>query len=105
MTVEEAGLNKGELIEAMAPRLGSKAAASEALEAVLSEISAQVARGERVSLPNFGSFEKRKRAARTGRNPQTGAEIKVKATNVPAFKPGAGFKEMVAAGKVPKTKR
>ncbi len=98
-------MNKSELVAAMAPKLGGKTAAASALDAVLAEITSQVAKGEKVTLPGFGSFEKRRRAARNGRNPQTGASIKVKATNVPAFKAGTGFKEMVASGKAPKAAR
>ncbi|MNC98206.1 DNA-binding protein HU [compost metagenome] len=58
-----------------------------------------VAKGDKVSLPGFGSFEKRARKARTARNPQTGAAIKIAATSVPAFKAGKEFKELVAKKK------
>jgi DNA-binding protein HU-beta len=95
-------VNKAELIEALTARLGDKRAASDALDAVLAEIQAAVTKGEKVSITGFGVFEKRVRAARMARNPRTGEAVRVKKTSVPAFRPGAGFKETVAAGKVPK---
>ncbi|HEU4426867.1 MAG TPA: HU family DNA-binding protein [Pilimelia sp.] len=95
-------MNKAELIEALAARLGDKRAASAALDAVLAEIQAAVTKGDRVAITGFGAFEKRVRGARTARNPRTGEAVKVKKTSVPAFRAGAGFKEMVASGKVPK---
>jgi DNA-binding protein HU-beta len=95
-------VNKAELIEALAARLGDKRAATQALDAVLAEIQAAVTKGDRVAITGFGAFEKRVRGARTARNPRTGESVKVKKTSVPAFKAGAGFKEMVASGKVPK---
>lgn len=95
-------MNKAELIEALTARLGDKRAASDALDAVLAEIQAAVTKGEKVSITGFGVFEKRVRAARMARNPRTGEAVRVKKTSVPAFRPGAGFKETVAAGKVPK---
>ncbi len=95
-------MNKGELIEALAVRLGDKRTAAEALEAVLAEIQAAVTRGEKVTITGFGVFEKRVRAARTARNPRTGETVRVKKTSVPAFRPGSTFKETVASGRVPK---
>jgi DNA-binding protein HU-beta len=95
-------VNKAELIEALAARLGDKRAASAALDAVLAEIQAAVTKGDRVAITGFGAFEKRVRGARTARNPRTGEAVKVKKTSVPAFRAGAGFKEMVASGRVPK---
>jgi DNA-binding protein HU-beta len=95
-------VNKAELIEALAARLGDKRAASEALDAVLAEVQSAVTKGEKVSITGFGVFEKRVRAARMARNPRTGEAVRVKKTAVPAFRPGSGFKETVAAGKVPK---
>jgi DNA-binding protein HU-beta len=100
--VQEEVVNKAELIEALAARLGDKRAASAALDAVLAEIQAAVTKGDRVAITGFGAFEKRVRGARTARNPRTGEAVKVKKTSVPAFRAGAGFKEMVASGKVPK---
>ena len=95
-------MNKAELVEALAGRLGDKKAATAALDAVLAEIQAQVTKGERVAITGFGVFEKRVRGARTARNPRTGEAVKVKKTSVPAFRAGASFKDMVASGKVPK---
>jgi DNA-binding protein HU-beta len=95
-------VNKAELIEALATRLGDKKTASAALDAVLSEVQTAVAKGDRVAITGFGVFEKRVRAARTARNPRTGEAVKVKKTSVPTFRPGAGFKDVVASGRVPK---
>jgi DNA-binding protein HU-beta len=95
-------VNKAELIEALAARLGDKRAAGTALDAVLAEVQSAVTKGDKVSITGFGVFEKRVRAARMARNPRTGASVRVKKTSVPAFRPGSGFKEMVASGRVPK---
>lgn len=95
-------MNKAELIEALATRLGDKKTASAALDAVLSEVQTAVAKGERVAITGFGVFEKRVRGPRTARNPRTGEAVKVKKTSVPTFRPGAGFKDVVASGRVPK---
>jgi DNA-binding protein HU-beta len=95
-------VNKAELIEALATRLGDKKSASAALDAVLSEVQTAVAKGDRVAITGFGVFEKRVRAARTARNPRTGEAVKVKKTSVPTFRPGAGFKDVVASGRVSK---
>jgi DNA-binding protein HU-beta len=96
-------VNKAELIDALATRLGDKRTAGTALDAVLAEVQTAVAKGEKVSITGFGVFEKRTRAARMARNPRTGAAVRVKKTAVPAFRPGSGFKEIVASGRVPKT--
>jgi DNA-binding protein HU-beta len=95
-------VNKAELVEALAADLGDKKAATAALDAVLKAIQNAVTKGDRVAITGFGVFEKRVRAARTARNPRTGEAVKVKKTSVPAFRPGAGFRELVASGKVPK---
>lgn len=92
-------MNKAELIDALAVRLGDKKTASGALEALLDEIQRTVAKGGKISLAGFGVFEKRARAARTARNPRTGEAVKVKKTNVPAFRAGQGFKDVVAGKK------
>jgi DNA-binding protein HU-beta len=90
-------LNKQELIDAVAAATGeSKRTAGDVLNAFIETIEGQVKKGERVSLPGFGTFERRARSARTARNPRTGEEIKVPATKVPAFKPGATFKSSVS---------
>nr|WP_269440635.1 HU family DNA-binding protein [Micromonospora tarapacensis] len=99
---QEEVVNKAELIEALAVRLGDRKTATAALDAVLAEVQAAVTKGEKVAITGFGAFEKRARGARTARNPRTGEAVKVKKTSVPTFRPGAGFKEMVASGKVPK---
>lgn len=90
-------MNKGELIDSIAASTGeSKRVAGDVLEATLNAIEGAVKKGERVSLPGFGTFERRHRSARTARNPRTGEEIQVAETDVPAFKPGATFKSNVA---------
>ena len=95
-------MNKAEFIDALSARLGDKRAAAQALDAVLTEIQNIVTKGEKVAITGFGVFEKKVRAARTARNPRTGEAVKVKKTSVPAFRPGAGFKTLVAKGKVQK---
>jgi DNA-binding protein HU-beta len=94
-------MNKTELIEAMAARTGgSKADASRAVALLTEIISDTLQKGESVSLIGFGNFEVRERAARTGRNPKTGEVLKIAASRVPAFKPGAALKAAVnGAGK------
>ena len=90
-------MNKGDLIDAIANSTGeSKRVVDDILNSTIEEVQKQVKKGERVSLPGFGTFERRARNARTGRNPRTGEEIKIKATKVPAFKPGAEFKRLVS---------
>jgi len=89
-------MNKAELIEAMASDAGlSKADAKRALEAFQTAITGCLKKGDRCSLVGFGSFSVSKRAARTGRNPQTGKEIKIAAKNVVRFKAGADLSEKV----------
>ena len=93
-------MNKKELIDSVADATGeSKRLVADVVDETLSLITSQVKKGERVSLPGFGTFERRARAARTARNPQTGDPIKIKATKVPAFKAGAAFKEAVGGRK------
>jgi DNA-binding protein HU-beta len=93
-------VNKSEFVDALAVRLGSdKKAAAAAVDGVIQTIYAAVAKGEKVALTGFGSFERRTRAARTARNPATGATVKVKKTNVPAFKAGAEFKQVASGAK------
>ena len=74
----------------------TKKTASEVLTATIDAIQTSVKKGNKVTLVGFGSFEARKRAARKGRNPQTGKEIKIAAKTVPAFLAGKKFKELVA---------
>src|SRR5436190_10567724 len=93
-------VNKAELIDQIAERLGAdKRAANNAVEAVLDTITRAVAAGEKVAITGFGVFEKQVRKARTGRNPQTGAVVKIKATSVPKFRPASTFKEVVSGAK------
>lgn len=91
-----ATVGKTELLSAVALEAGlSKKDAGNALDAVLNGITAALNSGDKVQLIGFGNFEVRDRAARKGRNPQTGAEIEIAATKVPAFKPGKQLKDAV----------
>ena len=89
-------MNKEELVKAVAQgaKLSQKETA-EIISAAMETIQKTVAKGKKVTLVGFGTFEARKRAARTGRNPQTGKEIKIAAKTVPAFSAGKKFKELV----------
>jgi DNA-binding protein HU-beta len=96
-------VNKAQLIDRLSAQLGSKKAATDAVEAVVDTITRAVASGEKVAITGFGAFEKVARPARLGRNPRTGAAVKIKKTTVPKFKPGQGFKDVVSgAKKLPK---
>jgi DNA-binding protein HU-beta len=96
-------MNKSELIEIAAGEAEiSKAAAGKALDGIINAVVKAVAKGDTVTLVGFGTFKSSKRAARTGRNPQTGKEIKIAATTVPRFTAGAGFKAAVAGKKAKK---
>lgn len=87
-------MNKSELIDRIAEKADlSKADAGRALDAVVEGITAALKEGEQVALVGFGTFVAKERAARTGRNPQTGAEIKIAAARVPAFKAGKALKD------------
>jgi DNA-binding protein HU-beta len=89
-------MNKSNLVSAIADNSGlSKADAARALEATTSAITGALAKGDSVAITGFGSFLVRARAARSGRNPQTGATIQIKASNAPAFKAGKLLKESV----------
>lgn len=90
-------MNKRDLIDAISGRMGDKKTAAEAVNAVLDTIQDTVARGDKVSITGFGVFEKQVRAARTARNPATGAAVKVPKTSVPKFRAGADFKAKVNA--------
>ena len=80
-------MNKSDLVSAIADHSGlSKADAARALEATTSAITGALAKGDSVAITGFGSFLVRARVARSGRNPQTGATIQIKASNAPAFK-------------------
>ena len=97
-------MNKSQFIDALAARYeGNRKAAAQALESVLDTITREVAKGEKVAITGFGSFEKRIRPARMVRNPRTGESIKAKKTAVPKFSPGAELKAVVSgAKKLPK---
>ena len=97
-------MNKTQLIDALAVRYeGNRKQAAHALDSVLDTITREVAKGEKVAITGFGSFEKRVREARWVRNPQTGARIKAKKTAVPKFTAGADLKNVVSgAKKLPK---
>ncbi|SHI43165.1 DNA-binding protein HU-beta [Nocardiopsis flavescens] len=89
-------MNKSELIDTIAETADlPKAQAAKALDATIAAITGALKQGDDVTLVGFGTFEVRDRAARTGRNPQTGAEIKIAAARVPAFKAGKGLKDAV----------
>ena len=92
-------MNKAELIEAISEKIGDKRTAALAVEAVLEAVTGAVARGEKVALAGFGVFEKIDRKARIGRNPATGATVKIAKTSVPKFRPGQGFKDVVSGAK------
>jgi DNA-binding protein HU-beta len=93
-------MNKAELIEIVAKEADlSKAAAGKALDGMMAAIVKAVSKGDSVTLVGFGSFKSSKRAARTGKNPKTGAPLKIAATTVPKFSAGAGFKTAVAGKK------
>lgn len=89
-------MNKTELINAVAEKTDlSKKDATGAVDAVFDIITGSLEKQEKVQLIGFGNFEVRERAARKGRNPQTGEEIEIPASNVPAFKPGKALKDAV----------
>jgi DNA-binding protein HU-beta len=99
---EEEHVNKRELVDAIAGRLGpdaSKRQVEATIAAFTDTVADSLRKGEPVQLTGFGTFEARKRPARTARNPRTGEAIKVKATVAPAFKPGQGLKDVVAKRK------
>ena len=88
-------MNKSDLIKAVADVTCSKKEAEKAVNTIISAIAGTLKKGGRVSLVGFGSFSVVKKAARKGRNPQTGKEIKIKAKKVPKFTPGKALKEAV----------
>ncbi|MCD5322997.1 MULTISPECIES: HU family DNA-binding protein [Pontibacillus] len=89
-------MNKTDLINAVAEKSDlSKKDATKAVDAVFDSITETLKDGDKVQLIGFGNFEVRERAARKGRNPQTGKEIEISASKVPAFKPGKALKDSV----------
>ena len=98
-------MNKTELIAALAEKSNvSKKDAAAVLDAFTATVTEQLSKKERIILTGFGTFETRERAARTGKNPQTGEALKIAASTAPAFKAGKGLKEAVNAGKKGKKK-
>lgn len=90
-------MNKEELVQEVAKKTkSSQKSIAEILGSTLETIEKTVSKGKKVTLIGFGTFEPRKRAARTGRNPQTGKQIQISAKTVPVFTPGKKFKELVA---------
>jgi len=89
-------MNKGELVDSIAKQSGlTKTDAAKALDATLDAITGTLQTGDKVTLPGFGTFSTSKRSARTGRNPQTGKEIKIKAKTVAKFKAGKNLADAV----------
>ena len=99
-------MNKSELIDALAEKVGgSKAVAGKSIEALVGIITTAVAKGDDVALIGFGTFKPSKRAARVGKNPRTGETLKIAATTVPKFSAGAKFKAAVAGKKAAKVSK
>ena len=92
-------MNRNQLVDVVAERLGDRRTAVTAVEAVLDTVTTTLARGERVALFGFGVFERVERPARTARNPATGAAISLPARSVPRFRPGQGLKDSVAGAR------
>ncbi|MDH5424273.1 MAG: HU family DNA-binding protein [Gammaproteobacteria bacterium] len=89
-------MNKTELVESVAEAADlSKAAAGKAVDAFIGAVTGALKNGDQVTIVGFGTYLVRERAARVGRNPQTGAEIQIAAAKVPAFKPGKALKDAV----------
>ena len=89
-------MNKADIISSIADHAElSKADAGRALDALIEVVKKTLKKGDSVSLVGFGTFSVRKRAARTGRNPRTGATIKIKASEIPAFKAGKALKDAI----------
>jgi DNA-binding protein HU-beta len=89
-------MNKADLVAKVAGKTGlTKKAAQDAMEALMEAVMVAVSKGDSVTLTGFGTYKASKRAARNGRNPQSGQVIKIPARTVPVFRPGKEFKEMV----------
>jgi DNA-binding protein HU-beta len=88
-------MTKADLVAAVAETGMTKKQAAAAVDTVIDSITGALAKGDKVSLVGFGSFSVKKRKARTGRNPQTGKPIKIKAKKVPVFSAGKGLKDSV----------
>lgn len=96
MSVGGAEVNKAQLIDALTERLGDKKIATAAVAGLIDVVIRVVAGGDRVTITGFGVFDKRARAARIARNPRTGEAVTVEQTDVPAFRPGTLFREVVS---------
>lgn len=92
-------MNKAQLVDALAQRLGDKRTAGAAVDGLVDVIVRTVQKGEKVNIAGFGVFEKRARAARTARNPRTGEAVRVRKTTVPAFRAGSTFKDVISGTK------
>ncbi|MGH3766574.1 MAG: HU family DNA-binding protein [Pseudonocardiaceae bacterium] len=92
-------MNKAQLIDALAERLGDKKVAAAAVAGLVDVVVRTVNAGDRVTITGFGVFEKRARAERTARNPRTGQTVTVQQTDVPAFRPGTLFREVVSGSR------
>jgi len=89
-------MNKADLVDSVAGSTGeSKATVGKVVDATLDTITGALQQGDKVTFTGFGTFERRHRQARMGRNPQTGEPVPIKAANVPAFKAGKGLKDAV----------
>ncbi|MBV1914080.1 MAG: HU family DNA-binding protein [Pseudomonadales bacterium] len=89
-------MNKSDLIDAVAESADlSKASAGRAVDAFVEAVTGALKEGDQVALVGFGTFSVKERAARTGRNPQTGKPIEIKAATIPSFKAGKGLKDAV----------
>jgi DNA-binding protein HU-beta len=101
---KEAPLNRKQLVDSIQKHTAvARSDVDKVLGSLIQHTQIAVKKGERVSLVGFGTFERRDRKARTARNPRTGTPVKVKATKIPAFRAGQGFKDVVA-GKAPAPK-
>jgi len=90
-------MNKAELVDALAKKTGETKRMSEGfVDALVETVIETVGKGEKVSVVGFGSFEKKHREARSGRNPRTGETIQIAAKDYPSFSPGKGFKDKIA---------
>lgn len=92
-------MNKAQLVAALADRLGDRSSAAQAVDDLLDVIVRAVHAGDSVTITGFGVFERRERAARTARNPRTGLAMQLAATNVPAFRAGATFRDVVSGAR------
>jgi DNA-binding protein HU-beta len=88
-------VNKADLVRELEKKLGSRKAATDALETVLDTIVREVSRGGKVAITGFGTFDRVDRAARTGRNPHTGTSVRIPKSKAPRFRPGTSFKAYV----------